>query len=79
LAEPVFVPHLRKYGELDEADEEDGVILQVVTDTANGASWMAVLKPHDLSEICRVIAPQTINVGLHSHFFPDLLPWQAKM
>jgi len=73
LGEPVFVPRNRTYGRLTKEEEEDGVILQAVTDAAagpEGASWLAILDPKDLSEICRVVSPQIINAGLHCHFFP---------
>jgi len=77
LAEPVFVPRLRKYGALTQEEEEDGAILLVVTDTrieqaTAGHSWLSILAPSDLSEIARISCPITINAGLHSNFLPTV-------
>jgi carotenoid cleavage dioxygenase-like enzyme len=77
LAEPVFVPRLRKYGALTQEEEEDGAILLVVTDTrieqpTAGHSWLSILAPSDLSEIARISCPIAINAGLHSNFFPTV-------
>lgn len=53
-------------------EEEDGVVLLAVTDTTTGDSFLSILRPSDLHELGRVLAPATINVGLHAYFFPDL-------
>lgn len=71
LAEPVFVPRLRKYGVLSEDEELDGVVMLAVTDPKSETSWLSLLDPRDLSEICRISAPQVINAGLHSHWIAE--------
>ena len=61
--EPVFVP--RPGGE----DEDDGVLLSVVLDTAAARSFLLVLDARSLEERARAEAPAAIPAGLHGAFY----------
>ena len=60
--EPVFV------AAPEASDEDEGVLLSVVFDSAAGDSFLLVLDAHDLSELARARAPHHIPFGFHGQF-----------
>ncbi len=61
--EPVFV------GRPGRAAEDDGVLLSVVLDSAQGNSFLLVLDAHSLDELARAEVPQPILFGYHGEYF----------
>lgn len=61
--EPVFVPRP------GATEEDDGVVLSVVLDTAAGSSFLLVLDAASFSELARAQAPHHIPFGFHGQFF----------
>ncbi len=61
--EPVFV------AAPDAPDEDVGVILSVVLDSAAGTSYLLVLDAQSFTEIARAAVPQHIPFGFHGQFF----------
>jgi len=67
-SEPVMVPRP------GAVEEDDGVVLSVVLDKLNEASFLLVLDAQTMEEVARVAAPHVVNLGLHSHWFqPGML------
>lgn len=60
--EPIFVANP------NGTDEDDGVLLAVVLDGFNKASYLIVLDAKTMKEIARVKAPQVITYGFHGSF-----------
>ncbi|MFE5891061.1 carotenoid oxygenase family protein [Streptomyces sp. NPDC056462] len=60
--EPVFVPAP------DAADEDDGVLLSLVLDSANGSSSLLVLSARTLDVLARAQAPHIVPYGFHGLF-----------
>ena len=60
--EPLFV------GRPGATDEDDGVLLSVVLDTNEAASYLLVLDARTLEERARAIAPHAIPFGFHGLF-----------
>ncbi len=63
--EPVFAPAPERRG------EDDGVLLSVVLDAADGRSFLLVLDAHDLQEVARATLPQALMIGFHGAFVPS--------
>jgi carotenoid cleavage dioxygenase-like enzyme len=61
--EPVFV------GRPGGDDEDDGVLLSVVLEPANGRSSLLVLDAADLAPLARAAAPHAIPFSFHGQFF----------
>lgn len=61
--EPVFV------GRPGRAAEDDGVLLSVVLDAAQGNSFLLVLDARSLEELARATVPQPILFGYHGEYF----------
>ena len=61
--EPVFVP------EPDAAEEDAGVLLSVVLDTAARSSFLLVLDAGDLNELARARVAHHIPFGFHGQYF----------
>lgn len=61
--EPVFV------GTPDRTAEDDGVVLSVVLDAAQGRSFLLVLDAASLGEIARAYVPHAILFGYHGEYF----------
>jgi beta,beta-carotene 9',10'-dioxygenase len=60
--EPVFVPPP------NAGDEDDGVLLSVVLDSAAGRSFLLVLDASNLTELARAEVPHHIPFGFHGQF-----------
>lgn len=52
-------------------DENSGVLLSVVLDTASQGSYLLVLDPHTMQERARARVPHAIPYGLHGEFCAD--------
>lgn len=63
--EPIFVPAPNRRG------EDDGVILSVVLDAAQGNSFLLALDAASFAEIGRAVMPQPALIGYHGAFFPE--------
>ena len=63
--EPIFVPAP------DGTDEDDGVLLTLVLDTATHTSFLLVLHAKDLGEIARAQLDTFIPYGLHGQYLGD--------
>jgi carotenoid cleavage dioxygenase-like enzyme len=63
--EPVFVP------EPGGEEEDAGVLLSVVLDTAEGRSALVVLDARDLTELARARVPHHVPFHFHGQFFAD--------
>jgi len=63
--EPVFVP------EPGGEEEDAGVLLSVVLDTAEGQSALVVLDARDLSELARARVPHHVPFHFHGEYFAD--------
>lgn len=61
--EPVFIPRP------GAKEEDDGVLLSVVTNELRGLSYLLILDARDLQEISRAEVPLAIPYGLHGMFF----------
>ena len=61
--EPVFV------GRPGRTQEDDGVLLSVVLDTAVRTSFLLVLDAASMGELARAVVPQPILFGYHGEFF----------
>ena len=64
VGEPVFVSSPNPRG------EDDGVILSVVLDGAQGESYLLVLDAGTMTELARARAPHVIPHGIHGAFYP---------
>lgn len=64
--EPLFV------GKPGRTREDEGVILSVVLDEAQGNSFLLILEAHSLSELARVQVPHPILMGYHGAFFKQI-------
>lgn len=71
-SEPVFVPSPTAVAEGDGVSpagvEDDGVVLSVVLDAPNHASFLLVLDAHSFAEVARVEVPHAVPFGLHGRF-----------
>lgn len=65
-SEPIFVPRP------DSTDEDDGVVLSVMLDTAAEASWLLVLDGATFEERARARLPHRLPYDFHGRFFPEL-------
>ena len=63
--EPVFVPSP------DGRNEDSGVVLSVVLDTAAGTSLLLVLDAASFSEVARARVPHHIPFGFHGQYFSE--------
>lgn len=63
--EPLFV------GKPDRSREDDGVILSVVLDAAQGHSYLLILDARSLTELARAQVPHPILMGYHGAFFKN--------
>jgi carotenoid cleavage dioxygenase-like enzyme len=61
--EPVFV------GAPDRTAEDEGVILSVVLDAAQGSSFLLVLDAQTFTEIGRAEIPHAVLFGYHGDYF----------
>jgi beta-carotene 15,15'-monooxygenase len=64
-SEPVFVP--RPGGER----EDDGVVLSVGLNTAEGRSYLHVLDGESMTEVGRAALPHALPLDFHGRFFPS--------
>jgi beta,beta-carotene 9',10'-dioxygenase len=65
--EPVFVPSPKAQA------EDDGVLLSVVLDTGEDASFLLVLDAANLEELARAEAPHAIPFHFHGNYFGERL------
>jgi beta-carotene 15,15'-monooxygenase len=76
VSEPIFVP--REDGErgssASERSEDDGVVLTVALDDAEGHSTLLVLDAQTMTELARADLPHAIPFDFHGRFFPELTP-----
>jgi carotenoid cleavage dioxygenase-like enzyme len=63
--EPVFVPAPGASG------EDEGVLLSVVFDSANGSSFLLVLDAATLGELARAVVPHGIPYGFHGQYVAE--------
>jgi carotenoid cleavage dioxygenase len=65
--EPVFTPDPSRDG------EDDGWVLNLVTDLAEGTTDLVVLDAHDVAAgaVARVRLPRRVPFGFHGGWFPD--------
>lgn len=61
--EPVFIQNP------DSQAEDDGLILSLVIDTKDAASFLLILNASNFKEIARVYTPEAILAGFHGGFF----------
>lgn len=61
--EPVFIPST------DGSDEDDGVVLAIVTDRKFNDSFLLILDGKTFKEAGRALVPHSIPEGLHAQFF----------
>jgi beta,beta-carotene 9',10'-dioxygenase len=52
--------------------EDDGVVLSVVLDAAQGTSFLLVLDAASFTEIARAELPHPVLLGYHGQFYDDL-------
>ncbi len=64
--EPVFVP------QPGCKEEDDGVILSVVLDSAKERSFLLVLDSHSFKEIARAQVPHHIPFGIHGQYYGNI-------
>lgn len=69
-SECIFVPRPENAGG-DPNDEEDGVAMTVVVDTANETSHLLILDGKSFDPIAKVETPIVCNFGLHTIFVPS--------
>jgi carotenoid cleavage dioxygenase-like enzyme len=67
VGEPVFVAAPTVNGA--SGGEDDGVILSVVLNAAQGTSFLLVLDAHTFGEVARAEVPHHIPFGFHGQFF----------
>lgn len=60
--EPVFVAHPQS------SQEDDGVVMSVVLDVKQGASFLLILDARTFTEVARAYAPHHIPFGIHGSY-----------
>jgi carotenoid cleavage dioxygenase-like enzyme len=66
FTEPFFVPRPTAEGETPV--EDDGVLLSIMYSSVDDKSYLMIINPKDMTEICRAQVPRIVPAGFHGVF-----------